>query len=72
MLRPDKLRDLASMLRQQRLRCGLGVRETARIAGVSPTTITNIECGKDFHVSILLNLMGIYSTAGRAALDEKK
>ncbi len=69
MLRADKLRDIARMLRRQRKACGLGVRETARLIKVSPTTITNVENGKDFRVSILLDLMGIYSTAGREALD---
>ena len=58
----NKLQNLARMMRKQRIDCGLGVRETARLIGVSPTTITNIESGKNFHVRILLDLMGAYST----------
>jgi transcriptional regulator with XRE-family HTH domain len=38
--------DVGEMLKKARAKCGYGLRETARKAGVSPATISKLEAGK--------------------------
>ena len=52
--------NLASIIAQARLQSGMSIRELARLAKVSPTTIQHIEKGSDCRMSVVVRVLSVF------------
>lgn len=58
-------------LRMARAALSLGVRDVAKLAGVTPNTVSRCENGADARVSTIVSIQRVYEEAGIEFLDDK-